>query len=117
MPTSQKHGRKERTEIQKDEETSGPAADANHEKTDETDDDKKKGATTEAKGEKETKTGEINIDEMETECSSMPWSGEPLFQASGLLSAPAEINTDDLLQQLDAIEEKLGVDITLSTTL
>jgi glycine cleavage system regulatory protein len=59
----------------------------------------------------------INIDEMETECSSMPWSGEPLFQASGLLSAPTETNTDDLLHQLDAIEEKLGVDITLTTTL
>ncbi len=59
----------------------------------------------------------MNIDEMETECSSMPWSGEPLFQASGLLSAPADINTDQLLQQLDTIEESLGIDITLTTTL
>lgn len=59
----------------------------------------------------------INIDEMETTCSSMPWSGEPLFEAKGKLLAPAGIDTNELLDQLDVIEEKLGVDITLSTTL
>lgn len=59
----------------------------------------------------------INIDEMETQCSSMPWSGEPLFEAKGKLLAPAGIDTEELLDQLDIIEEKLAVDITISTTL
>jgi glycine cleavage system regulatory protein len=59
----------------------------------------------------------INIDEMETHCTSMPWSGEPLFEATGVLSAPSDTNTDDLLTQLQAIEEKLGIDITLTTVL
>ncbi len=59
----------------------------------------------------------INIDEMETQCSSMPWSGEPLFEAKGSLFAPADIDMNQLMDQLDEIEEKLGVDLTLSTTL
>lgn len=59
----------------------------------------------------------INIDEMETHCSSMPWSGEPLFEAKGSLHAPAGIDMNKLMDQLDAIEEKLGIDLTLSTTL
>lgn len=59
----------------------------------------------------------INIDEMETQCSSMPWSGEPLFEAKGVLLAPMDTNTDQLLDQLDAIEDRLGIDITLTTTL
>lgn len=59
----------------------------------------------------------INIDEMETQCSSMPWSGEPLFEAKGKLLAPAGVDTEELLDQLDIIEEKLAVDITISTTL
>jgi glycine cleavage system regulatory protein len=59
----------------------------------------------------------INIDEMETQCSSMPWSGEPLFEAKGKLLAPAGIDMDKLLDQLNIIEEKLGIDITLTTTL
>lgn len=59
----------------------------------------------------------INIDEMETYCTSMPWSGEPLFEARGTLVAPVETDTERLLEQLDGIENKLGVDITLTTTL
>lgn len=59
----------------------------------------------------------INIDEIETHCSSMPWSGEPLFEAQGKLLAPAGVDMESLLDQLDAIEEKLGIDITLTTTL
>lgn len=59
----------------------------------------------------------INIEDMQTACSSMPWSGEPLFEAQGILLAPAEINTEELLDQLDIIEDKLGLDITLSETL
>lgn len=59
----------------------------------------------------------INIDELETRCSSMPWSGEPLFEASGTLLAPEGADTDDLLDQLTVIEDKLGVDIKLTEQL
>ncbi len=59
----------------------------------------------------------ISIDDMETQCSSMPWSGEPLFEARGVLLAPLEMDTDQLLDQLGVIEDKLGVDITVSAKL
>ena len=59
----------------------------------------------------------INIDELETQCSSMPWSGEPLFEATGILLAPSNIDTDELLQQLATIENKLGIDINLNEQL
>ncbi len=56
----------------------------------------------------------ISIDELETYCSSMPWSGEPLFQANGKLLAPETTNTHELLEQLDNIADNLGVDISLT---
>jgi glycine cleavage system regulatory protein len=59
----------------------------------------------------------INIDDLETRCSSMPWSGEPLFEATGILIAPEEIDKDELLERLDGIENKLGVDISLTEQL
>jgi glycine cleavage system regulatory protein len=59
----------------------------------------------------------ISIDELETQCSSTPWSGEPLFEASGILIAPETINKDDLLHRLDGIEDKLGVDISITEQL
>jgi glycine cleavage system regulatory protein len=59
----------------------------------------------------------INIDELETHCSNAPWSGEPLFEASGNLIAPIDINKDDLLDSLEQIEDKLGLDISLSEEL
>lgn len=55
----------------------------------------------------------INIDEMETDCSSAPWSGEPLFSANGLLLAPKNWQPGELEEQLRLIEDKLGVDINL----
>ncbi|MGH1486114.1 MAG: glycine cleavage system protein R [Cellvibrionaceae bacterium] len=59
----------------------------------------------------------INIDELETRCSSMPWSGEPLFEATGILIAPESINKDELLDKLDSIEDKLGIDISITEQL
>ena len=59
----------------------------------------------------------INIDELETQCSSMPWSGEPLFEATGILLAPIDIDTEQLLEHLSNIEDALGVDITLNEQL
>jgi len=59
----------------------------------------------------------ISIDEMETYFSSMPWSGDPLFEAVGALIAPTAMDTKDLLDKLDEIEDSLGVDIKLTEQL
>lgn len=60
---------------------------------------------------------QINIDDLETYCTSMPWSGEPLFQATGILIAPETTNKDQLLDQLHLIEDRLGLDISLTEQL
>lgn len=59
----------------------------------------------------------ISIDELETFCSSMPWSGAPMFEASGVLLSPDHLNKEDLMERLYAIEEKLGVDISITEQL
>ncbi len=59
----------------------------------------------------------INIDELETHCSSMPWSGDPLFEATGVLLAPTNVDKEQLLDKLDVIENSLGVDISLNEQL
>ena len=59
----------------------------------------------------------ISIDHLETRCSSSPWSGEPLFEAIGTLIAPASLHREDLIDQLNTIEDQLGIDIVISETL
>ncbi len=59
----------------------------------------------------------ISIDNLETHCSSMPWSGSPLFEATGILMAPENINTEELLDQLNEIEDHLGIDISVTEQL
>lgn len=56
---------------------------------------------------------DINMEQLSTDCSSAPWSGEPLFKASGTLQVPEVVNTDALYDHLDAIADELGIDITL----
>ncbi|GAA5316503.1 MAG: glycine cleavage system protein R [Candidatus Pelagadaptatus aseana] len=55
----------------------------------------------------------INVDELETGCSSMPWSGDPMFTARGSLQIPEGTDIDSLMDQLDDISDKLGVDIEI----
>jgi glycine cleavage system regulatory protein len=55
----------------------------------------------------------ISVEELETDCSSMPWSGEPLFEATGFICVPVEVNMDDLYDQLDVIADELAVDIRI----
>lgn len=55
----------------------------------------------------------INLDELQTNCTSMPWSGDPMFTAHGLLHIPTQVDVDDLSEQLDEIADELGVDIEL----
>jgi glycine cleavage system regulatory protein len=55
----------------------------------------------------------INIADLNTNCSSMPYSGEPLFEAEGLLHVPASTDLEQLAGQLDTIADALGIDISL----
>lgn len=55
----------------------------------------------------------INMMELETACSSMPWSGEPMFEANGLIEVPGAVNMDELYTQLDNIADELAIDIRL----
>lgn len=62
-----------------------------------------------------TKYG-INVKELNTHCSSMPYSGDPLFEAEGTLSLPTETEWDQLIDQLDVIADILGIDLKIEET-
>lgn len=53
----------------------------------------------------------INLVELSSECSSMPWSGEPMFTAHGQAHMPQDVNLAELGDALDTIAEELGLDI------
>lgn len=55
----------------------------------------------------------INVEELATDFSSMPWSGEPLFEANGILQIPMDSDVDELAEKLDQIADELAVDIEL----
>lgn len=55
----------------------------------------------------------INMDELETDYSSVAGSGEPLFEATGLIEVPEAVNLEELLQHLEVIADELALDIRL----
>ena len=57
---------------------------------------------------------QINIESLNTHCSSMPYSGDPLFEADGTISVPQNIDIDELQEQLLSIADQLGVDVQLT---
>lgn len=57
----------------------------------------------------------INMDELETSYSSMPWSGEPMFEATGIIEVPEAVDMNALWEQLDLIADELAVDIRLDS--
>lgn len=57
----------------------------------------------------------INMDELETAYSSTPWSGEPLFEATGVIEVPESVDMESLYDQLDVIADELAVDIRLES--
>jgi len=59
----------------------------------------------------------VNVEELQTECASAPMSGEPLFKAKALLSAPAACNINRLRAELEKIAADLIVDISLGEML
>lgn len=55
----------------------------------------------------------INVIELETQLSSMAYSGEPLFEASGEITLPNTIELQEVYQKLDDIANDLGIDISI----
>jgi glycine cleavage system regulatory protein len=54
----------------------------------------------------------VNVEELTTECSSAPMSGEPLFQARAKLLLPAGVTVTSLRQSLERAAPDLTVEIT-----
>lgn len=55
----------------------------------------------------------INVTEMNTRYSSMPYSGEPLFEAEGRVHIPAGVQLHDIQEKLEEVAHALAIDISL----
>jgi glycine cleavage system regulatory protein len=55
----------------------------------------------------------VNVEELETECSSAPMSGETLFRARARLRLPPELAEDELRHTLEKLADELMVDVAL----
>jgi len=55
----------------------------------------------------------VNVEELETACTSAPMSGESLFRATARLRLPAELGADTLRSVLEKIADELMVDVAL----
>jgi len=55
----------------------------------------------------------VNVEELETECTSAPMTGETLFRARALLRLPRGAAEEDLQASVESIAEDLMVDVTL----
>jgi len=53
----------------------------------------------------------VNVEELNTECTIAPMSGETLFNAEASLKIPADLDLDDLQQDLEKIADDLIVEI------
>ena len=58
--------------------------------------------------------GNVNVEELETECSSAPMSGEMLFHARARVFIPAECDNAALRAELEKIATDLMVDLKLT---
>ena len=58
----------------------------------------------------------INVEELETECSSAPMSGEMIFQASAKLQIPNSCAISELRRELEAIGSEMMVEISFTET-
>lgn len=55
----------------------------------------------------------INIDELQTECTSAPMTGGMLFKATARLRVPLEVTAAELQREINHLPHDLMVDITL----
>lgn len=53
----------------------------------------------------------VNVEELETECTSAPMSGESLFRARARLRLPADLPEREVRETLEKIGDELMVDI------
>ncbi|HNQ88054.1 MAG TPA: ACT domain-containing protein [Verrucomicrobiota bacterium] len=58
----------------------------------------------------------VNVDELTTECSSAPMTGEPLFKARARLHLPDACDRTSLQQELERIASNLLVDLDFDST-
>lgn len=58
----------------------------------------------------------INVEELESECTSAPMSGEPMFRARLTLSIPPETDVDELNEALEQLAERLLLDLVWEPT-
>ncbi len=56
----------------------------------------------------------VNVEELATQCSSAPMSGELLFNAQAVLKVPANLDLDALQSELERLADDLIVEITLA---
>jgi glycine cleavage system regulatory protein len=55
----------------------------------------------------------VNIEELDTDVTSAPMSGEALFRARALLRVPSGVSVDALVGELEALAGELMVDLAL----
>ena len=55
----------------------------------------------------------VNIEELETEVTSAPMSGEPMFHARALLRVPSTTTSDALVAALETLATELMVDLSV----
>lgn len=56
---------------------------------------------------------DMNVEELVTHRTSMPYSGEPLFEAEGVILVPEGVALEPLMAQIDEIAEALALDIRI----
>lgn len=56
----------------------------------------------------------VNVEELMTECTSAPMTGDPLFTMTAQLLCPPSLSSEEIQELLEAIAHDLMVDITLA---
>ncbi len=55
----------------------------------------------------------VNVEELNTECTNAPTTGQPLFRAEAQLRLPAHVTAESLRSALEQVTEDLMVDVTI----
>ncbi|GAB2189604.1 ACT domain-containing protein [Sessilibacter sp. MAH1] len=55
----------------------------------------------------------INLLNLESRCTSAPWTGEALFEANAEISVPKSTDMEELVNKLSVITDELGLELTL----
>lgn len=59
----------------------------------------------------------VNVESLETDCTSAPMTGEPMFRAVADLAVPGSTDLDKLRDQIEKIADQLGLDLSMELTL